>query len=302
MNEKTLKLIEDMNAYDAVKWDEVAPASDVRYSALAFWFKGHYIQTTDTAIRQLCALNGIPSHFFMERLKNDERTAIFNRLNREHGDTEHMFRFSGDTLYGIVGPRYRRIDNSRILSVIEAAADAGLPLMPVKHTLDPDHTRVVLVPERAQVGELTPSITITNSENGLASLTMWAGVYRWACTNGLMVPVGDVTRSRWFHIGNAGITLPDIGIVLNRSMQYVGMLHEARRRYLHTGMKEEIVERVAGALGQQIAETFSNVANTEYRGAPTLFHAVNALTRTAQSFRPVQQTEIEHYAATLLAA
>ncbi|MFA6450031.1 MAG: DUF932 domain-containing protein [bacterium] len=302
MNEKTLKLIEAINAYDALKWDEVAPANSINYGPLHFWYKGRHIDVTDTAARQLCVLNGIPPAFFMDTMRWDEKMSVFNRLNEERGDTEHMFRFSGDTLYGVVSPKYRRIDNSRMLSILETAADSGLPLMPVKYKLDTDHSRIVLVPEHAQVGELTPSLTITNSECGLASLNLWAGVYRWVCTNGLMVPVGDIARSRWFHIGNAAISLPDICIVLNRSVEYVQLLYEARSRYLRPEDKVRILNNVSEVLGQRVAEKVSDVANAEYSGAPTLYHAVNAITRTAQMFRPQVQSDVERFAGRLLAA
>ena len=43
-------------------------------------------------------------------------------------------------------------------------------------------------------------------------------------------------------------------------------------------------------------------ANRDYHGGRTRFDLVNAVTRAAQSFNPAQQSDMERYAATLLAA
>ncbi|MFA6450864.1 MAG: DUF932 domain-containing protein [bacterium] len=304
MNEKTSTLIERLRTYDGAKHDEVAPQGAVAYNFDEFTFKGLPIRTTETAEKQLCAACGIPYEFFQHRLNRHEKTSIFNRLSMELADAERLFRFHHNELYGVTSTRYRKLDNIRVLDILQAADDSGIGLKPVRYNFKPDHTRVVLVPDKTNVGELTPSITITNSENGLASLSLWAGVFRFVCTNGLMVPVSDITRNRWFHIGNSDISLPDIGVVLNRSMEYVEMLYESRSQYLSVRDKTDIVTKVAGALGQKVAEKVVDVANREYHGAPTLFHAINSITRAAQSlsFRPQVQSEIERYAATLLAA
>lgn len=296
------ELMRTIVLYDNRKHDEVAPARAVVCSPDGFLFRGKRIVATDTAMRQLCATCGIPADFFCNTMNSSERTFVFNRLNLEQPETERMYRFHDDTLYGVVSHRYKRIDNIRLLDVLEAADDAGIGLKPVRWNLDPDHTRVVLVPERAHVGELTPSITLTNSENSLASLTLWAGVYRWICTNGLMVQVGDLTKTRWFHIGNNDIRLPDIHVVLNRAQEVTETLYATRRRYLSVGDKAEIVTDVAASLGQRVAEKVVEIGNREYRGGCTMFDAVNAVTRAAQAFRPAEQSQVESYAGRLLLA
>lgn len=302
MNDKTETLVQALIAADNAKRDELVPASAMEYGLAGFNFNGKPVQTTDTAVRQLCASCGIPLDFFVKKMNEDERTSIFNRLNLEQGEAERLFRFHDDTLYGVVSPRYKKIDNVKIIDILQAATDSGIGLKPVRWKLDHDHTRVTLVPERASVGELTPSINITNSECGLASLSLWAGVYRWVCKNGMMVPISDITKSRWMHMGNSDITLPDIRIVLNRSKEYMERLYESGNRYLNAEDKEKIITDIADALGNKVAEKVSETANEEYNGAPTLYLAINSITRAAQSFRPALQSEVERYASTLLKA
>ncbi len=284
------------------KADEVRTAAAIVYGPEGFLFDGYPIRATETATKQLLTRVGIPYDFFQNRMNENERIAVFNRLNTESGNSRKLLRFSGDTLYGVVSERYRKIDNITILDVIESASDSGFGLKPVKWTLDHDHTRVVLVPVSATVGELTPSITITNSENGLGCLSLWAGVYRWICTNGMMIPIGDITRNRFMHIGSADVELPDMRLVFNRSRDYTDRLYYAKTEPLDDEKRERIFTLVEGRFGKKTSERVQEVAANEYSGAPTMFHAVNAITRTAQSYAPMRQSEIELFASSLLAA
>ena len=229
MNTEMIKLVNQIQAYDAAKRDVTAEASAVEYGNGGFRFDDKPMRVTHTALRQLCALAGIPPDFFSERMTPAERSALFNRLILETGNTERLFRFHGnDLLYGVVSPRYKKLDNVILLDVLQSAQDSGLGLRPVRADLHPDHTKVRLVPDIPRVGELAPMIEFTNSENGLGSLQVFAGVYRWVCTNGLMVPVSDITRARWMHLGNRDIQLPDLYTVLNRSLEFIEKMDRAR--------------------------------------------------------------------------
>ncbi len=295
-------LIQQLKANDAAKHDEHATTGDIIYGNGSFYFRNKPVRVTGTAIKQLCVQCGIPTDFWRERLTPVERAIIFNRLSREQGETERLYRFHDNTLYGVVSPRYKKLDNIMLLDILQSAQDSGIGLMPVNYTLSFDLTKVKLVPTSAQVGELAPMIEFTNSENGQGSLQVHAGVYRWICSNGMMVPVGDIMRSRWMHLGNNEIQLPDLNTVLNRSHEYLERMDRARSRYLTAGDKAEIITGVASAMGHTAADRVVRSANREYHGGRTLFDAVNSITRAAQAFQPQKQSDMERYASTLLAA
>jgi len=299
---KTANLIEKLKAYDARKRDVLARSGEVVYTNSQFRFRGQPIRATGTAVKQLCLQCGIPVDFWRDKLTSAERALVFNRINRERGDTERLFRFSRDTLYGVVSPKYKKLDNIMLAEIVQSAQDSGIGLMPVKSRLNFDHTKIKLVPTSARVGELAKMVEFTNSENGQGSMQIHAGVYRWICENGLMVPVGDVIRSRWLHLGVNDIKLPDIGVVLNHSEEFLGRMERARTRYLNPGDKSEIITGVAGALGHTAANRVVEVANRDYNSGRSLFDVVNAVTHAAQSFPPQKQTDMERYASTLLAA
>lgn len=301
MNKMT-RLIEQLKTNDAAKHDEFGTTGDVVYGNGTFYFRNKPVRVTGTAVKQLCVQLGIPTDFWRERLTPVERAIVFNRINREHGETERMFRFANNVLYGVVSPRYKKLDNIMLLDILESAQDSGIGLMPVKHTLSFDHSKIKLVPTTARVGELAPMIEFTNSENGNGSMQLFAGVFRWVCSNGMMVTAGDTIKSRWMHLGSNDIRLPDIGVVLNRSHEYLERMDRARSRYLSSADKSRIIRDVASAQGHTAADRVVRAANREYHGGRTMFDAVNAITRAAQSFPPQKETDMERYASTLLAA
>ena len=302
MNTEMIKLVNQIQKYDAAKRDVAAEAAVVEYGNGQFRFDDEPIRVTRTALRQLCGLAGIPADFFTEKMTPAERSVIFNRLIAQVGETDRLFRFSNDLMYGVVSPRYKKLDNIMLLEILQSAEDSGLGLRPVRADLHPDHSKIRLVPNVPRVGELAPMIEFINSENGLGSLQVFAGVYRWVCTNGLMVPVCDITRSGWLHLGNRDIDLPDLHVVLNRSIQFIGKMDRARTQYLPLSARERLLTRISGALGQKAADRIVRTANREYHCGRTRFDLVNAVTRAAQGFPREQQTHIERYASSLLAA
>ncbi len=298
----TERFMARLRVYDESKQDIAESRRAVEYREDGFYFRGKPITVNNTALQQLCRLLDIPQEFFFNTMIPDERATVFNRLNRHIDDEEKLFRFSGDLLYGVVSRRYRKLDNIMIADILGTARDSGLGLKPVKFCFDPDHSRFVFVDETAEVSEIAPAITITNSENGLGSLKISAGTFRWVCTNGLMMPIGDVSQSRWMHKGNSDVYLPDLFTVLNQSRRHVEQMDTSRGKYLTTSAKMDIILDLAEKLGRCVAERVIEAANREYNGGRTVFDTINAVTRAAQAFRPAEQTEIESYAAGLLAA
>lgn len=305
MSDKMKNLVKRIRYYDSQKVDKVQAAGALRIVEGQHMFGDEAIQITPTAQRQLLSLAKIPTDFFLNKLAPEEQESVFNRLfHNELQSREFMFRFSADTLYGIVSPRYAKLDNILIVDLLRAAMKSGLKLSPVESELNPDHTRIRLTMRNGALtlGELVPQLTITNSEVGLGSLQVFSGVYRVQCSNGLMIPLGQETRSRWIHSGLDPKIDLDMQHVLALSNEYVHRLEAAQSIYLSAEDKTVLLLRIFGALGQKAALKVCEVANARYEGAPTLFHAINAVTEAAQSFPASERTQIETYASTLLAA
>ena len=298
MADSMSKLIKRIRNYTYKKEDLVEPASAIQHTGESLVLNGEPIRATHTAVRHLCIHAKIPADFFMNRLLPEEQIPIFNRMFSAL-DTEFMFRLSNKTLYGVVSPKYSIMDNIVLVDILKAADEMGLGLKPVKSVLNPDHTKIRLIYEHARVGELVPMLELTNSENGMGSLVLWAGIYRYVCSNGLLIPV-TTTQSRWIHYGADTIDIPDFHAVLDESVRYVHMLDQARTDYLSAEGKMSLIQDVSSKFSGRVADAVTSAANHEYHGAPTRFHFVNAVTKAAQTFEPAQQTCMESYAHTLL--
>lgn len=302
MKTEMAEFIHRIATLNDVKRDVTAPVTDIKYRFGRFYFQKKAVRVTPTAAGQLCAGAGIPPRFFLSAMTSPERAIMFNRLNARNSGVERLFRFHGDCLYGVVSPRYRKLDNIVLAQMLESVATQGPPLEPIRFDLNPDHTRVTFVREDAEAGDITPAIIATNSENGNGSFRLWAGVFRWVCSNGLMFPAGDITSARWPHIGGGDIELPDLYTILNRAAKHAQQLEDARGRYLSTADKAEIVSEVGKKFGRETADRVVEIANREYGCGRTLFDTVNSITRAAQKYSGATQTEMEIFAASLLAA
>lgn len=293
------RLKKRIQSYHAKKRDEIQPASAIRLTPDGFTLEEVHLSVTPTAKKHLFQLAKIPTEFFTNRLTPDEQSTVFNRLYGELGDIQMMYRLSGETLYAVVSPKYKPLDNIVLLDIIDQITESGFKLRPVKSYIHPDHTKVRFVPAESQANDLMPMIEFTNSEVGHGSLRIWAGVFRLVCTNGLITEVQS-SRARWVHIGKGDVRIPDIAAVLHQATELTEEFNRTQRVYLNAGRKSEILMGLSDALGPRVAEAVVKIANENYHGARNLFELINSVTETAQQYPPSAQTEIEKYAARLL--
>lgn len=291
-------LVKRIQRYDKKKHDEIRPVSTIQLHDRQYLFAEEPIDVTPTAIRQLCTVGRIPADFFINRLTAKEKESVFNRLFSEMRQ-DMMFRFSSDTLYGVTSAKYSVLDNIVLVDILREIRSAGHNLVPVKSILQPDHTKVRLIAEDVRVNGLTPMIEFTNSENGLGSLRLWAGVFRLICENGMIAGVSE-TRSSWRHIGNHDLELPDFSKVLNISTVYAEMLNDSKRLYLSASDKQHLLIKIKQGLGHVVADDFVTTVNEQYRGGETMYDTINGLTESAQHFSPEISTKVESFASKLL--
>jgi hypothetical protein len=107
----------------------------------------------------------------------------------EHEKNEQLFvRFDGREVRAIFTPRYKPVDNFEILTQLD---DMGYgPTTKVQCHLDGEFM-LLSIPDGKQTfkvngDKITPGISISNSEVGLASLSVSAFFLRLVCTNGML--------------------------------------------------------------------------------------------------------------------
>jgi hypothetical protein len=130
---------------------------------------------------------GIPIHY-LRKCPSEMQAYNMNYWMKKEKNEELFFRFDGEEVRAIFTARYRPVDNFEILEKLDSLGygadtqvqchlDAEFMLVSI---LDGNHAFSVN-------GErMTPGVSISNSEVGLASLSIAAFVLRLICTNGMI--------------------------------------------------------------------------------------------------------------------
>jgi hypothetical protein len=229
---------------------------------------------------------GIPIHYLRKCPPDIQRTNINYWLEREKND-QLFFRFDGDKIRAIFTPRYIPTDN---IDVLEKIKDLDYPMdTKVQCSMD-DEFMMVNIPDDRETfsidgNRMTPGISISNSEVGLAALSISAFVLRLVCTNG-MISKTEVTAS-YRHISTKILNefpqvLSNVGHELGRQKNLFRLSLESKvtdpestinsfNRQFQLGKEE--TEAVGWALPMEYGQTMFNMVNVytkaaQYQGLP----------------------------------
>ena len=229
---------------------------------------------------------GIPIHYLRKCPPDIQRMNINYWLEKEKND-ELFFRFDGDKVRAIFTPRYIPTDN---IDVLEKIKELDYPMnAKVQCSMD-DEFMMVNIPDDRETfsidgNRMTPGISISNSEVGLAALSISAFVLRLVCTNG-MISKTEVTAS-YRHISTKILSefpqvMSNVGQELGRQKNLFRLSLESKvdnpestinsfNRQFQLGKEE--TEAVGWALPLEYGQTMFNVVNVytkaaQYQGLP----------------------------------
>jgi hypothetical protein len=200
----------------------------------------------------------------------------------QHEKRAQLFlRFDGMDVRAVFTPRYIPVDNFQVLERLDAMGYT--PDTKVQCSLDGEFMLLSIPDGRRQFkinsDKMTPGISISNSEVGLASLSVSAFILRLVCTNG-MVSKTEISAS-YRHVSTKILTeLPQVfekvGAGLNRQKDRLKLSLESQvadplatieRFNRQFGLGEREKEAVAWAWPQEAGETMFNVVNAYTRAA-----------------------------------
>ncbi|BEQ16193.1 DUF932 domain-containing protein [Desulfoferula mesophila] len=168
--------------------DALVPVKEMEFADLKTVKIGgepHHLRRV--ARQRVAARLGIP-HPYLERCPAELQAEQLNYWLRGERNEEFFVRFDGAEIRAVFTPRYTPADN---LEVLERLADIGvMPETKVQVALDAEFMSLS-IPDQNRTFEvkgdrLTPGISVSNSEVGLASLSVKAFFLRLVCTNGLI--------------------------------------------------------------------------------------------------------------------
>jgi len=224
---------------------------------------------------------GIPIQY-LRRCPEDIQALNMNHWIRKETHEELFFRFDGNDVRAVFTPRYIPTDNLEVLQKLDAL-DYD-PDTKVQCSLD-DEFMSLSIPDGNQTfqvnGErMTPGISVSNSEVGLASLSIAAFMLRLICTNG-MISKTEVSAS-YRHV--SAKILSELPGVFGNISQELGRQKEQISLSLKSKVKNP--ESTISSFNHQFQlnkeekEAVGWALPIEY--GYTMFHVVNVYTKAAQ--------------------
>ena len=201
-------------------------------------------------------------------IKNEKREQLF-------------IRFDDQEVRAIFTPRYKPVDNFEVLARLDEMGYTPDTQVQCHHDAEfmllsiPDGKRSFKI----NGDKMTPGISISNSEVGLASLSISAFILRLVCTNG-MVAKTEISAS-YRHVSTKILT--ELPQVFSRVADGLGKQKDRLKLSLESpvadpkmtignfnrqfALGESEKEAVAWAWPQEMGETMFNVVNTYTRAA-----------------------------------
>ena len=168
--------------------DRLIPVDDVSFNDLErVCISDATYNMRPIAQQSICWRLGIPSNY-LRKCPPDIQQKNLNYWIKHEKNEKLFFRFDQGEVRAIFTPRYVPTDNKEVL---DRLLEHGYkPDTRVQCSLD-DEFMLVSVPDeresfRVNGDRMTPGIAVSNSEVGLASLSISAFILRLVCTNGMV--------------------------------------------------------------------------------------------------------------------
>jgi len=229
---------------------------------------------------------GIPAHYLRKCPPEIQRVNLNHWIRKERNE-DLFFRFDRNEVRAVFTPRYIPTDN---VEVLEHLMKLGYPPdTPVQASLD-DNFLAVNIPDGDKMftvngDRMTPGISVSNSEVGIAALSIASFFLRLVCTNG-MISKTEVTAS-YRHVSAKILTdfpqvLSNVGHELDKQRNQLRLSLESKvenpqstienfnRQFQLNPVEKEAVD---WALPLEYGNTMFNVINiftkaAQYRDLP----------------------------------
>jgi hypothetical protein len=238
----------------------------------------HTLRTV--AQRSIAWRLGIPYNYLAKCPPEMQRVQMNHWIRIEK--REQLFvRFDGDDVRAVFTPRYKPVDSWEILLKLDEMG-YGQDTK-VQCSLDGEFMLLSIPDGRRQFkingDKMTPGISISNSEVGLASLSVSAFILRLVCTNG-MVSKTEISAS-YRHVSNKILT--ELPQVFEKVADGLGKQKDRLKLSLESPVSDPLatIERFNRqfALGEREKEAVAWAWPQE--AGETMFNVVNAYTRAA---------------------
>ncbi|RJR43941.1 MAG: DUF932 domain-containing protein [Desulfobacteraceae bacterium] len=263
--------------------DRNVKVKDISFESLdTMRIGGETHRLREVAQRSICWRLGIPYHYLEKCPAALQRENMEHWIRKEKND-ELFFRFDSSEVRAIFTTKYKPVDNFEVLERLDSIGYG--PATEVQVHLDSEYM-AISIPDGKQSfsvnkgDKITPGVSVSNSEVGLASLSVAAFFLRLKCTNG-MIAKTEVSAS-YRHVSYK--ILSELPIVLEKISIELGAQKDKFR--ISTETKVEHPDMTMASFNRQFALNQDEKDAVEwgwgFEPGETMFHIVNAYTRAAQ--------------------
>ncbi len=190
------KVFDRVDAMSAACYDLNVDVPDISFDNLdVLRIAGEPHEIRAVAARSISNRLGIP-YQYLRKCPSDVQALNLNHWITQEKNDQLLFRFDGQDVRALFTTKYIPVDNFEVMERLDSL-NYG-PETEVQCHLDPEFMSLS-IPDGAKAFDINgdrfkPGISISNSEVGLASLSISAFVLRLICTNG-MISKSDVSAS-----------------------------------------------------------------------------------------------------------
>jgi hypothetical protein len=169
--------------------DHLVPVKDISFDGLeTFRIANNESHPMRPIAQQSIATRlGIPIHY-LRKCPPEVQAYNMNHWIKQEKNEQLFVRFDGEEVRAIFTPRYQPIDNFEVLERLDSLGYP--PKTPVQCHLDSEFMSLSILDGKQTFSingdKITPGISVSNSEVGLACLSIAAFLLRLICTNGLI--------------------------------------------------------------------------------------------------------------------
>lgn len=274
------KVFDKIDALSSDCYDQTINVSEISFKNLDMINIGSdRHEMRNVAQRSICQRLGIPFQY-LQKCPPDIQAENLNFWIRQYENNNTLFfRFDGSEVRAIFTPKYVPVDNFEIMERLDSLGYP--PETEVQCQLDKEFMSLS-IPDGKQAFEIDgdrfkPGISISNSECGLASLSISAFILRLICTNGL-ISKSDVSAS-YRHVSTK--ILAEFPQVINQVSQGLGQQRSQFKLSMESpvtdtqatlasfnrqfGLNKPEKEAVEWALPFEMGDTMFSVVNTYTR-------------------------------------
>lgn len=268
------------------------------------------VRPNDYALGQLCGRLEIPARYLRRLPSNLQAQLINHDLEKvENGNRRFMLRCKGSMIRAFLTEKYSRIDNREVLDIVSNLAlqidhqfrefyldERGFwakILLDDLRVWDPSHSST----------ELKLGLLIGNSEVGARSISIEPFIYRYACTNDMVIQEDKALHQRHMHLKTRELRLRVIEAVNDAIEGGDDVLDQfAKSVEEEVEHPSAVIARLAKKRG--LSEKLRDQVKSSYEEEPnkTRFGIINAFTATARKLEGDNRVDLERFAGKLLAA